>query len=463
MLAQLNTDPNVVDFKILFSSWKWVALVWLILEVLFYLTLKYYIHPKQSNVLSKPLPYPQEEVQFMLKVLDLIDSLQCYSMEKFMNYFFRGSDHREVGVGNMESFLAWAMFCKHYKDISDSEKAKVEHVLQVARKRFPAVRDTKPGNNDKLKHISMTLDPIPYIHFPLLSYVCFGLMEAVVNVFSFRLRGFQKLECGGLTYWFKRGSTASSRKPLVFFHGISPGWSAYCCFVHALASDRTMVLVDVDSIKIKSMSFYMPSPEQFSNSLGRILDRHRISTTHVVGHSFGSITAAWLLRHQAHRISQLTLIDPVSILLTLPDVAYNFLYKPPRTITEHIFHYIGSKEFTISHMLYRNFWWYNNALFLDDVPSHVRVVIGLSGSDQITNPTAQFEYISQCIARRMNLTNEVDDTKNNNNNNSNSSDSESTSAKAASIECVLWPGFSHGQILIPSAAQKQFIKLMNAD
>ena len=32
--------------------------------------------------------------------------------------------------------------------------------------------------------------------------------------------------------------------------------------------------------------------------------------------------------------TNLVLIDPVCLLLTLPDVAYNFLYKPPVTVME---------------------------------------------------------------------------------------------------------------------------------
>jgi hypothetical protein len=41
-------------------------------------------------------------------------------------------------------------------------------------------------------------------------------------------------------------------------------------------------------------------------------------------------------------VKQLILLDPVCVLLALPDVMYNFLYRMPRSLTEHIIYYGGS-------------------------------------------------------------------------------------------------------------------------
>lgn len=40
--------------------------------------------------------------------------------------------------------------------------------------------------------------------------------------------------------------------------------------------------------------------------------------------------------------TQLILLDPVSLLLGLPDVCYNFLHKQPRSLMEYIVHYLGA-------------------------------------------------------------------------------------------------------------------------
>ena len=43
-----------------------------------------------------------------------------------------------------------------------------------------------------------------------------------------------------------------------------------------------------------------------------------------------------------YNTNQLILLDPVSLLLGLPDVCYNFLHKKPRSLMEYIVHYFGA-------------------------------------------------------------------------------------------------------------------------
>ena len=56
---------------------------------------------------------------------------------------------------------------------------------------------------------------------------------------------------------------------------------------------------------------------------------------------------------------------------------------------------------TISHTLRRNFWWYNNDLWLETVPEHIGVVVGLATGDEINNPKALEEYVGICRAARL--------------------------------------------------------------
>lgn len=114
---------------------------------------------------------------------------------------------------------------------------------------------------------------------------------------------------------------------MLFLHGISPGWALYMKFVHTLCGKRTTILVDLDAIKIKSLTFHMPSPDAFCANIMDVLVRHGVKKVSVVGHSFGTITSGWFVTRYPHAVSHLTLVDPVSLLLALPDVAYKFLYR----------------------------------------------------------------------------------------------------------------------------------------
>mmetsp|Transcript_29832 Transcript_29832/g.88571 ORF Transcript_29832/g.88571 Transcript_29832/m.88571 type:complete len:346 (+) Transcript_29832:2288-3325(+) len=164
----------------------------------------------------------------------------------------------------------------------------------------------------------------------------------------------------------------------------------------------------------------------------------------VAGHSFGTFQATWMLRsiEFRQRIRQVVIMDPVSVLLSEPDVITNFVYgrrqsltsafsavrpiflfplyyllsllnsrasaldgdgassssssspllrklssisSPPKSIPRGKYNKIWmvQSELFIEHYLRRNFWWYNNELFLDAIPHECHTVVCLSGKDEI--------------------------------------------------------------------------------
>jgi hypothetical protein len=78
----------------------------------------------------------------------------------------------------------------------------------------------------------------------------------------------------------------------------------------------------------------------------------------------------------------------------LPDVVNNFLYKNPKTMFHKIISITAAKEITIAHSLYRNFNWYENILWLDDISSEIKVIVSLSHGDEIIPTNAIIEYLS---------------------------------------------------------------------
>lgn len=349
------------------------------------------------------LPYHTDECEFALRVLETVNNLSTFSFEKFISGFFLMSDFDEVHIENFHSFLCWMMYNKHLEDATDNEMENLRTVASTACRLYPKLRELKPGFNPKVRHVGYSLEPVPVIHRPLFLYVFVGISEVVANVILLRICGFRNLEMDGTTYWYRqsRHPQARNNPPLLFLHGISPGWSLYVQFVRSLGRNRDLILVDLDAIKIKSLNFYMPTPDQFCRSILRILKRHGIEKVSVAGHSFGSITAGWLVTNHPEVVSHLTLIDPVSMLLCLPAVVYSFLYRPPTNFMEWLIYAGASRELTISYTLRRQFWWYKNTLWLEDVPDHIGVVVGLAEGDEITNARVLQEYVQQCRARRL--------------------------------------------------------------
>ncbi len=398
------------------------------------------VEPK-LQILKKPLSCPVDPVECIFRVMDSIDSLKSYSIDSYLSGFFRGAKFTDIHCENIRSFLAWAMFAKHVQDLTEIEASKVGDAYNEVFRRHPILHTLNPGFNPNIKHVAFNLEPIPYIHRPLLFYVSMGLIEIFSNALFLRTAGFQSLTLGGNNYWFKQGSR--HLEPMLFFHGISSGWAFYTHLIKTLGKDRTILLVDLDATKIKSMAFNMPTPAQFTETVLTILRRHRIEKVSVVGHSFGSISAGWLVSLHPEVVSHLTLLDPVSLLLALPDVAYNFLYRKPSTLTEWIIYWAAAREITISNMLFRHFAWYRNILWLEDIPSDIGVVIGVASKDEITSPYAILEYIQNCRAQRI------------------AQLEQSPSTSVAMIEGVMWDGYSHGQILLGGERMNDFIGLVS--
>lgn len=437
------------------------VLLWLTMELLFWIVLHFaVVLPLQR--LTKPQKYVIDPRKLCDKIFMTIDALDTYSFEMFMQGFFRGAKLCDIKRGNMLSFLAWAMYASHLKDIGDEERLQVEAVCDEAARRYGPLEE---GFNEKVQHIAMTLEPVPYIHRPLALYIGVGVIEMFTNIMFFHIKGFRRFELQGQTYWFRpkatRGSSRdpmdSEQLPVVFYHGICPGWLAYAgligSIVHAAGAgqDRDVFLIDLDCTKIKSLVFAMPSPEHHADCVAAILARHGVKRASIIGHSFGSIAAAWFVKRHVDMVAHISLLDPVSLLLFFPEVSYAFLYRFPSTLVEWIIYLVAAQEITISHTLYRNFWWYNNLIWLEDLPSDVGVIVGLSGNDEVNNAATLMEYVGKCRDERQLAQTQAQ---------AQPVSVHASCVVSAPIEAVYWPGFSHGQVLVSPSAQKNFCKVL---
>ena len=103
------------------------------------------------------------------------------------------------------------------------------------------------------------------LHRPLLAYVIVNLLETMFNTVVLRvLFRFHRLKCNGVTYWYRQigpsrsitSSTSdnsynnidvndSSKDPILFFHGITTGWSLYYNLISTICKNRSVILIDL--------------------------------------------------------------------------------------------------------------------------------------------------------------------------------------------------------------------------
>ena len=125
----------------------------------------------------------------------------------------------------------------------------------------------------------------------------------------------------------------------------------------------------------------IPSSSDYAHWVVEVLEQHSLTSCVALGHSFGTLPVAWLLRYKPAIISRCVLVDPVCILLNLPDVCVNFLYKRPRSLMGALLRVFGAREFGIARTLMRHFFWTDSVIFPEMLPEGSSVI--LMGKDKI--------------------------------------------------------------------------------
>lgn len=127
-----------------------------------------------------------------------------------------------------------------------------------------------------------------------------------------------------------------------------------------------------------------------------ILDFHSFEKVVVVSHSHGTTFAAHMMKEPslAPRITAMVLVDPITFLLHLPPVAFNFVYRKPRTANEWQLWYFASRDADVARALGRHFFWEENIIWKEDILDK-RVGVVLSGRDQIVDSHEVWRYLTE--------------------------------------------------------------------
>ena len=157
--------------------------------------------------------------------------------------------------------------------------------------------------------------------------------------------------------------------------------------------------VGIIALEIMPVSFRItgaiPDKEEICRQITAILDAHGWDKVVLASHSYGSVITTHLLKSHstASRIGPLLLVDPVTFLLHLPDVAYNFTARQPRQANEHQLYYFACTDMMVAHTLARHFFWAENILWKDDLRGR-NVTVSLGGRDLIVSTDTVGKYLA---------------------------------------------------------------------
>ena len=357
--------------------------------------------------------------------------------------------------GDIDNFFSWAFFGKESLD-DEWERSELKKMYAVLFERVPGMDFSQPGTTHNMKPMRLTFDNVRATYRPLVVY---GFIYTINLLGGFVLfcAGFRRHQSSsGLTFWFrdwkykpllKKEKRETNALPLLFFHGIAPGGLALYLpmILRGLGAGGRPTILFLNRPISFCPCFAAVDEDAYVSGVREAMDRHlgrdrtKENGVALMGHSFGSCNLTWMLRCPKIRqdVRQVVLLDPVSVMLSEPDVMTNFLYKAEsvsfldsiRSIILSPLYYtmdsidrrpasvdgpppkhsfcsyssllkgqstksgnanriaIAQCELWIEHYLRRNFSWYNSELWLDHhVPKGVKVLLCISGKDEILNP-----------------------------------------------------------------------------
>ena len=419
LLAHVHPIFNTSFFTLSSTSiLAWMARIFCLNEVWFYFWSQARI--KSFAPLSKHDGLtPAERNELFKKVSATIED-----PEKFMLGWFNGAPIESIGKNNMRQWILWAFFNlpssdPDMKDISAENMKEIDvYVAELERK---LGRTFPPGFNKDIKSIRLSTDPVNVIHRPACVYLGVGVLYDFLGwsrFYSLGLRHYVPSADSGhrirypyvglpskpsnsvLTYWYRPCPPLAKNEkealPIVFIHGIGAGLKTYRDKITKILAQNprsAIYLIETPSVTMKFMD-KLPSKHEYINAVSDLLSSNNHKEALFCGHSLGTVIVSWIVHLRPEMCKRVILIDPVCWLLHLPNVAYNFLHRKPVTANHWLYWFFVSNEPGIAWFLGRGFFWFENALWLHEVPEHCEFTSFLSEKDLIVDIANVYKYLT---------------------------------------------------------------------
>ncbi|KAI9776636.1 MAG: hypothetical protein M1839_009442 [Geoglossum umbratile] len=407
-------------FKLTPFRIPWVLEAWVILEAAFYILVYLPRRSYLQNAAIHPKPLNREQRHALFQ--------QCHNNvpdpERYLSRWFLGAPALEIKRENIKDFFCWAFLNKADYDSGEEEEELEEYVGEMEKHLQRKVEEGR-GN---AKSLRLTLDRVDMLHRSLTWYLCVFVVDMLASmsllwhsfqyygtpilrppsVFPFRplhLLSPYRSPSAGLTYWH-RPHKSKTRLPILFIHGIGIGLYPYVNFLAELnakedsaGADGELGVIAVEIMPVSSrITTQALGKTEMCREILDILKAHGWNKFVLVSHSYGSVISTHLLHTPeiAERIGPILLIDPVSIMLHLPDVAYNFAShtrRKPSRPNEYQLYYFASKDMGISHTLARRFFWSENILWKEDVQGR-HLTVSFGGKDLLMDTETIGAYLA---------------------------------------------------------------------
>ncbi|PVH93901.1 hypothetical protein DM02DRAFT_676540 [Periconia macrospinosa] len=379
------------------------------IEILFYffwfLPYRHYLH-KQKPLFPAPLSREERKKLFHKSLGTRSD------IDLFIKKWMGEGNVEDVRRENLKEWLLWAVFDREGQPGEDDEELE-EYVTEV--ENFLG-REIRPGWGP-VESIRLNFQPFTISHRSLVFYLVIGTVDFITSItlifmgftfyrqprskflrtFPFRpLTLFAPKESASPNMsYFYRPHTSTKHRPIVFVHGVGIGLAVYIPLFFILPKE-----IGVLAIEALPVAARITDASQISTDLmreaGDIITQQNLTDFVFIGHSYGTLFAKLFLDspHLSSRMSRIILLDPVAVLLHLPDVAYNFTRKVPVHANELEIWWGAETDPDIAFTFARRLCWRCHALWREDLLRYPTTLI-VGEKDCLVNAGAIASYVTK--------------------------------------------------------------------
>ncbi|KAJ9077809.1 hypothetical protein DSO57_1013234 [Entomophthora muscae] len=161
-----------------------------------------------------------------------------------------------------------------------------------------------------------------------------------------------------------------------------------------------MMLLELPHICMGSVNA-IRDHDQFLKAFDAVIMRHDLEKVAVVGQSYGTIMASWMIQQRPQHLTHAYLVDPVCFLMWDPELIYSFLYEGPKCMFHELAREFLSRDPLIMHTLTQELYWYESNLYPEEIT--VPTTVFLAEDDWIVNPIAHKEYLEKRLPSQSKL------------------------------------------------------------
>ena len=404
---------------------------------------------------------------------------------KFISGWFLDTPFEEIDREAARTFFTWAWFNHASTDALSPDEAKevdadVARFEKLAGQPFSS---TPPQRELQCMrpNVDNTFDLAS--HKPLLVYL---LTELVVGTLMQRRLmsklGFTRHTIGegsaSIAYWHRPAPSdappSNDAPPLILLHGIGISWrvgypNLLQELVDTAGQDRGIIAPESPVVALTAPKDYGANPAESVKTIRSMLAAHGYGTSDggqgrcdLLAHSYGTLTASHLLKQTPEMVRSAVLLDPVCVGAHRATLCRTFLYEPtesraivrsgsdPRQwgsiLVQKIKLWLLHRDPRIVGALMRNFYWYDNVLWLDEdldrkAPDKGDGKVSLfvaEGDRYIDGPIIYGDAKAAEAARARGLY--------------------GVRSKGRELRSVLWKGQDHGEFLSKPEQRRQVIE-----